>query len=34
LNPKVRRVGLGVVRADENNRCGRNSFWATELFYG
>jgi uncharacterized protein YkwD len=34
LNPKVRRVGIGVVRADENNRCGRDSFWATELFYG
>jgi uncharacterized protein YkwD len=34
LNPKVRRVGIGVVRADENNRCGRDSLWATELFYG
>jgi uncharacterized protein YkwD len=34
LHPKVRRVGIGVVRADENNRCGRDSFWATELFYG
>jgi uncharacterized protein YkwD len=34
LYPKVRRVGIGVVRADENNRCGRDSFWATELFYG
>jgi uncharacterized protein YkwD len=34
LHPKVRRVGIGVVRADESNRCGRDSFWATELFYG
>jgi len=34
LLPKVRRVGIGVVRADQNNRCGRDSFWATELFYG
>jgi uncharacterized protein YkwD len=34
LHPKVRRVGIGVVRAGENNRCGRDSFWATELFYG
>jgi uncharacterized protein YkwD len=34
LHPKVHRVGIGVVRADENNRCGRDSFWATELFYG
>lgn len=34
LHPKVRRVGIGVVRADESNHCGRDSFWATELFYG
>jgi uncharacterized protein YkwD len=34
LHPKLRRVGIGVVRADEHNRCGRGSYWATELFYG
>jgi len=34
LHPKLRRVGIGVVRADERNRCGRGSFWATEIFYG
>jgi uncharacterized protein YkwD len=34
LHEDLRRVGIGVVRADENNRCGRNSFWATEIFYG
>lgn len=34
LHPDLRRVGIGVLRADENNRCGRDSFWATEIFYG
>jgi uncharacterized protein YkwD len=34
LHPKLRRAGIGVVRADERNRCGRGSFWATEIFYG
>jgi uncharacterized protein YkwD len=34
LHQDLRRVGIGVVRADENNRCGRDSFWATEIFYG
>jgi uncharacterized protein YkwD len=34
LHPKLRRVGIGVVRADESNRCGQDSYWATELFYG
>lgn len=34
LHPKLRRVGIGVVVADERNRCGRRSFWATEIFYG
>jgi uncharacterized protein YkwD len=34
LHEDLRRVGIGVVRADENNRCGRDSFWATEIFYG
>ena len=34
LHPKLRRVGMGVVVADERNRCGRGSFWATEILYG
>lgn len=34
LHPKLRRVGIGVVRADQGNRCGRDSYWATELSYG
>ena len=34
LHQKLRRAGIGVVRADERNRCGRGSFWATEIFYG
>jgi len=34
LHPKLRRVGIGVVVADERNRCGRGSFWATEILYG
>jgi uncharacterized protein YkwD len=34
LHPDLRRVGIGVVRIDERNRCGRDSFWATEIFYG
>jgi uncharacterized protein YkwD len=34
LNPHVRRVGIGIVRSDQPNACGRNSFWVTEIFYG
>jgi uncharacterized protein YkwD len=34
LHPKLRRVGIGVVRNEERNRCGRDSLWATEIFYG
>jgi uncharacterized protein YkwD len=34
LHPKLRWVGIGVVRADDRNRCGRGSYWATELSYG
>ena len=34
LNDKLRKAGIGVVRADERNRCGRGSFWATEIFFG
>jgi uncharacterized protein YkwD len=34
LHPDLRRVGIGVMQVDERNRCGRGSFWATEIFYG
>lgn len=34
LHPKLRSVGIGVMRNDEKNSCGRRSFWGTELFYG
>jgi hypothetical protein len=34
LHPDLRRVGIGVLEVDERNRCGRDSLWATEIFYG
>jgi uncharacterized protein YkwD len=34
LHPDLRRVGMGITKVDERNRCGRGSFWATEIFYG
>jgi uncharacterized protein YkwD len=34
LNPRLRRVGIGVLTAAGANRCGRGSIWATEIFYG
>lgn len=34
LHPEVRSVGIGVLRNDEKNACGRRSFWGTGLFYG
>lgn len=34
LHPKFRAVGIGVIRSDEQNSCGRRWFWGTELFYG
>ena len=34
LNPQLRRVGIGVVKVRGSNRCGRGSFWATEIMYG
>jgi uncharacterized protein YkwD len=34
LHPQLRRVGIGVLRVDEANRCGRGSYWTTEIFYG
>jgi uncharacterized protein YkwD len=34
LHPRLRRVGIGVLRVDEANQCGRGSYWTTEIFYG
>ena len=34
LHPDIRRIGIGVVVNDRNNRCGRGSLWATEIMYG
>jgi uncharacterized protein YkwD len=34
LNPKLRRIGIGVIEVDTQNACGRHWLWATELFYG
>ena len=34
LHPDAEMVGIGVVRTDSGNRCGKGSFWATYVFYG
>ena len=34
LNPRLRRIGIGVIEVDTANTCGRHWLWATELFYG
>ncbi len=34
LEPKLRRIGVAVIKDRSRNLCGRGSFWATELFYG
>lgn len=34
LSDEARRVGIGVVRVDGRSSCGRDSYWATEIFYG
>jgi uncharacterized protein YkwD len=34
LHPRLRRVGVGIVRTPGATRCGRGSYWVTELFYG
>jgi hypothetical protein len=34
LNRQVRWIGIGVVKVDSSNTCGRHWFWTTELFYG
>jgi uncharacterized protein YkwD len=34
LEPRLRRIGIGVLQDRSRNLCGRGSIWATELFYG
>jgi uncharacterized protein YkwD len=34
LNRDVRRIGIGVIKQNARNACGRRSFWETQLFYG
>jgi uncharacterized protein YkwD len=34
LNGALRHVGIGVIKNDAQNHCGRGSVWATEIFYG
>ena len=34
LEPRLRRVGIGVIKDLSANSCGRGSFWGAELFYG
>ena len=34
LNRDVRRIGIGVVKDNARNACGRHWFWETQLFYG
>lgn len=34
LHPKLRKVGIGAIRNDSRNACGRHWVWGTELFYG
>jgi len=34
VNPQLRRIGIGIVKVDSTNACGRHWFWTTELFYG
>ena len=34
LDPRLRRIGIGVIKVSKKNICGRGSFWVTELFYG
>jgi uncharacterized protein YkwD len=34
LNRDVRRIGIGVIKVNARNACGRHWFWETQLFYG
>jgi len=34
LNRDIRRIGIGVIKVNARNACGRHWFWETQLFYG
>jgi uncharacterized protein YkwD len=34
LNRSFRVVGIGVIRDTGKSLCGRDTFWATEIYYG
>jgi uncharacterized protein YkwD len=34
LNRKFRRIGIGVIKDTGRSVCGRDAFWATEIYYG
>ncbi|HEX6230465.1 MAG TPA: CAP domain-containing protein [Actinomycetota bacterium] len=34
LHPKLRKVGIGPIRNDDRNACGRGSIWGTQLLFG
>lgn len=34
LSDEARRIGIGVTRVDGKSSCGRDTYWATEIFYG
>lgn len=34
LNGEFRVVGIGVIRDSGTSLCGRDAFWATEIYYG
>lgn len=34
LNGDIRRIGIGVIKVNARNACGRHWFWETQLFYG
>jgi uncharacterized protein YkwD len=34
LNDAFRRIGIGVIRDRGRSLCGRDAFWATEIYYG
>jgi uncharacterized protein YkwD len=34
LDPRLRQIGIGVIKVAKKNSCGLGSFWVTELFYG
>jgi uncharacterized protein YkwD len=34
LSRQVRRIGVGVIKDTGRSLCGRDVFWATEIYYG